>query len=258
MACRLSCAGDAQDKHQLHWPRPSGLVCGASPRGCGAHQGVAPRSWLRNHLGSVLHRACGTDPRWLCHLQGWFGARIGYATISDRCSLPSNPTIGDGYVRVPHRPPLSGPPRETEPITKAPPSRTGQYEALPPDEAYALAQRLDIHHTPKHGSRLNIAEIELSCMTKQCLGRRIADLDTLNQELHAWQDATNTDQRQVDRQFTTTDARVKLRHLYPTLQALQSASRGPVTSAGVTSAGRPGGGRRSGRPGSTAGWNRRS
>jgi len=91
------------------------------------------------------------------------------------------------------------------------------YEAFPPEKAYALAQRLDIHHTPKHGSWLNIAEIELSCMTKQCLGRRIADLDTLNHELHAWQDATNTDQRQVDWQFTTKDARVKLRHLYPTL-----------------------------------------
>ena len=91
------------------------------------------------------------------------------------------------------------------------------YEAFPPHKAYALAQRLDIHHTPKHGSWLNIAEIELSCMTKQCLSRRISDLDTLNQELHAWQEATNTDERQVNWQFTTKDARIKLRHLYPTL-----------------------------------------
>ena len=91
------------------------------------------------------------------------------------------------------------------------------YEAFPPEKAYSLAQRLEIHHTPKHGSWLNIAEIELSCLTRQCLGRRIANLDTLNRELHAWQDTANADQRQVDWQFTAKDARVKLRHLYPTI-----------------------------------------
>jgi len=90
------------------------------------------------------------------------------------------------------------------------------YEAFPPEEAFALAQRLEIHHTPKHGSWLNIAEIELSALTRQCLDRRISDLDVLNTELAAWQLATNTDQRQVDWQFTTDDARIKLRHLYPT------------------------------------------
>jgi hypothetical protein len=89
------------------------------------------------------------------------------------------------------------------------------YEAFEPEDAFALAQRLEIHHTPKHGSWLNIAEIELSSLTRQCLDRRIGDLDTLNTELSAWQNATNTDQRQVDWQFTTHDARIKLRHLYP-------------------------------------------
>jgi hypothetical protein len=89
------------------------------------------------------------------------------------------------------------------------------YEAFPPEEAFALAQRLEIHHTPKHGSWLNIAEIELSALTRQCLDRRVSDLDVLNTELTAWQTATNTDQRQVDWQFTTDDARIKLRHLYP-------------------------------------------
>ncbi len=88
------------------------------------------------------------------------------------------------------------------------------YEAFDPEHAFALAQRLEIH-TPKHGSWLNIAEIELSCLTRQCLDRRIGDLDLLNTELAAWQHATNQDQRQVDWQFTTTDARIKLRHLYP-------------------------------------------
>ncbi len=89
------------------------------------------------------------------------------------------------------------------------------YEAFEPAEAFALAQRLEIHHTPKHGSWLNIAEIELSALTRQCLDRRISDLDVLNTELAAWQHATNAEQRQVDWQFTTTDARTRLRHLYP-------------------------------------------
>lgn len=89
------------------------------------------------------------------------------------------------------------------------------YEALEPATARALAQRLEIHYTPRHGSWLNIAEIELSRLTRQCLDRRIYDLDTLNTELTAWQDATNADQRQIDWQFTTSDARIKLRHLYP-------------------------------------------
>jgi DDE superfamily endonuclease len=89
------------------------------------------------------------------------------------------------------------------------------YEAFEPAEAFALAQRLEIHHTPRHGSWLNIAEIELSALTRQCLDRRISNLDALNTELAAWQHAVNADQRQVDWHFTTADARIKLRHLYP-------------------------------------------
>ena len=89
------------------------------------------------------------------------------------------------------------------------------YEAFDPAKAFTLAQRLEIHHTPKHGSWLNVAEIELSALTRQCLGRRIADLDVLNTELAAWQATTNDNHRQVNWQFTTTDARTRLRHLYP-------------------------------------------
>lgn len=89
------------------------------------------------------------------------------------------------------------------------------YEAFTPEDAFDLAQRLQIHHTPKHGSWLNIAEIELSALTRQCLDRRIDDLDILNTELAAWQNAVNADQRQVQWHFTTTDARTRLRHLYP-------------------------------------------
>lgn len=89
------------------------------------------------------------------------------------------------------------------------------YEAFAPAKAFDLAQRLEIHHTPKHGSWLNIAEIELSVLARQCLDRRISDLATLNAELTAWQHQTNASQRQVDWHFTTDDARIKLRHLYP-------------------------------------------
>jgi DDE superfamily endonuclease len=91
------------------------------------------------------------------------------------------------------------------------------YEAFEPAEAFALAQRLEIHHTPTHGSWLNIAEIELSALTRQCLDRRISSLDALNTELAAWQHAINADQRQVGWHFTTADARIKLRHLYPNI-----------------------------------------
>lgn len=89
------------------------------------------------------------------------------------------------------------------------------YETFSPAKARALARRLEIHYTPKHGSWLNIAEIELSALTRQCLDRRIADLDLLNTELQAWQDTVNADQRQINWHFTTSDARTRLRHLYP-------------------------------------------
>lgn len=89
------------------------------------------------------------------------------------------------------------------------------YEAFDPVKARTLASRLEIHYTPKHGSWLNIVEIELSALTAQCLGRRTENLALLNTELAAWQATTNTNQRQVHWQFTTTDARIKLRHLYP-------------------------------------------
>ncbi|MEO8827705.1 transposase [Lapillicoccus sp.] len=91
------------------------------------------------------------------------------------------------------------------------------YQAFEPAKARRLAERLETHYTPKHGSWLNIAEIELSRLTRQCLDRRIDDLDLLNTELAAWQQATNDDQRQVDWQFTASNARIKLRHLYPNM-----------------------------------------
>lgn len=89
------------------------------------------------------------------------------------------------------------------------------YERYPPDEAKRLADRLEIRHTPKHGSWLNIAEIELSVMTKQCLKPRIPDIETLAKETSAWADQRNRNQTGVDWHFTTDDARTKLKSLYP-------------------------------------------
>jgi len=90
------------------------------------------------------------------------------------------------------------------------------YEAFSPAEAFRLAQRLEIHYTPKHGSWLNIAEVELAAMAAQCLGqRRIPDLQTMNAELAAWYARRNQSQKGVDWQFTTHDARIKLKRLYP-------------------------------------------
>lgn len=89
------------------------------------------------------------------------------------------------------------------------------YVAFPPETARSLAKRLEIHFTPKHGSWLNIAEIELSVMTKQCLNRRISSIDSLRLELAEWEASRNRNQKGVDWQFTTDDARIKLKRLYP-------------------------------------------
>ena len=92
------------------------------------------------------------------------------------------------------------------------------YEAFPPEEAAALRKRLEIHPTPKHGSWLNIAEIELSAFTRQCLNRRIGDLETLRVETKHWETDRNVRQKEVDWQFTTAEARVKLKRLYPQIK----------------------------------------
>jgi len=89
------------------------------------------------------------------------------------------------------------------------------YAAFPPEKAFRLAQRLEIHYTPKHGSWLNIAEIELSVMERQCLGRRIGEIDLLRTALCAWSTSRNRSSRCVKWHFTTHDARVNLFHLYP-------------------------------------------
>jgi len=92
------------------------------------------------------------------------------------------------------------------------------YEAFPPEQARRIAERLEIHHTPKHGSWLNMAEIELSVLVRQCLARRIETREEWEREMTAWEEERNEQGVEVKRHFTTADARIKLRRLYPTTQ----------------------------------------
>ncbi len=90
------------------------------------------------------------------------------------------------------------------------------YEAFPPDQARAIVKRLEFRYTPKHGSWLNIAENELSSLTRQCLsGRRVPEIKKLQMEVEVWANSSNTRQRGVDWQFTVENARCKLKSLYP-------------------------------------------
>jgi hypothetical protein len=96
-------------------------------------------------------------------------------------------------------------------------TKAALYDAFPPAEAHRLARRLAFHHTPKHGSWLNTVEMEFSVLSKQCLDRRIADIETLRRETEAWDRARNRKAVKLAWQFRTTDARIKLRRLYPTV-----------------------------------------
>ena len=92
------------------------------------------------------------------------------------------------------------------------------YQAFEPAEARRIAERLEIHYTPKHGSWLDMAEIEIGVMVRQCLDRRIPDQSVLRREVAAWQHQRNQDTIRVDWRFTTEDARIKLKSLYPAIQ----------------------------------------
>ena len=89
------------------------------------------------------------------------------------------------------------------------------YKAFQTQDADRIAEKLQFCYTPKHGSWLNIAEIELSVLSRQCLSRRIADQETLKHEVQAWQDRRNQQRATIKWQFTTEDARIKLKRLYP-------------------------------------------
>ena len=95
------------------------------------------------------------------------------------------------------------------------------YETFPAPEARRLAERIEFHYTPKHGSWLNVAEIELSALASQCLDRRIASLVILTEEIDAWQAHRNNRPAPIDWQFTTSEARIKLKRLYPNLYMLR-------------------------------------
>lgn len=92
------------------------------------------------------------------------------------------------------------------------------YKAFPPTEARRIAKRLEVHYTPKHGSWSNVAEIELNVMTRQCLKRRIDNIETLRSELSSWESERNNNSAGVDWQFTNSKARVKLISLYPKIE----------------------------------------
>src|ERR1019366_6799728 len=96
-------------------------------------------------------------------------------------------------------------------------SKASLYQAFPAPEARRLVERFEWHYTPKHGSWLNLAESELGILTKQCLDRRIPDKQTLIDEIAAWQHDRNTSRTKADWQFTTRNARIKLKHLYPSI-----------------------------------------
>jgi len=93
------------------------------------------------------------------------------------------------------------------------------YEAFPPAEARRIARKLEFHYTPKHGSWLNMAEIELGVLQPQCLDRRIPDEETLKHEIAAWEKQRNAEQATIDWRFSVTDAREKLKRLYPSLSS---------------------------------------
>lgn len=91
------------------------------------------------------------------------------------------------------------------------------YKAFSPEEALRILKKLEIHYTPKHGSWLNMAEIELSVLSRQCLDRRIPDQETLRSEVQAWMEKRNNHPSPMNWRFTTKDARIKLKRLYPTI-----------------------------------------
>jgi DDE superfamily endonuclease len=98
------------------------------------------------------------------------------------------------------------------------------YHAFPPAEARRLAAKLEIHHTPRHGSWLNMAEIEFAALARQCLSRRIATREELEHQVAYWQEQRNTAATTVNWRFTTADARIKLKRLYPSLKATTTDS----------------------------------
>jgi hypothetical protein len=110
-------------------------------------------------------------------------------------------------------------------------SSAALYETFPPAEARRLTRKLEFHHTPKHGSWLNMAESELAVLNKQCLDRRIADVRTLRREIAVWQAERNRRKAKIKWSFRTTDARVRLNRLYPTTPHASEPCEQPAVAA---------------------------
>ena len=91
------------------------------------------------------------------------------------------------------------------------------YKTFPPDQARCIAEKIEFHYTPKHGSWLNMAEIELSVLSRGCISRRIPDQETLKREIQVWQTQRNEQRTSMSWRFRTDDARIKLKKLYPTI-----------------------------------------
>ena len=101
------------------------------------------------------------------------------------------------------------------------------YEAFIPSEARRITRKLELHYTPKHGSWLNMAEIELSVLSRQCLDQRLPDQNSLAGEVGAWEEERNAAESSIEWRFTTADARVKLKHLYPEIVEVESYDSNP-------------------------------
>jgi hypothetical protein len=100
------------------------------------------------------------------------------------------------------------------------------YEAFEPAEAYRLSQKLEIHYTPTHGSWLNMAEIELSVLARQCLAERMPSIQAVQEQVSAWQQQRNQAQATINWRFTAEDARIKLKRLYPSLKESNPSNQG--------------------------------
>ena len=100
-------------------------------------------------------------------------------------------------------------------------STASLYKAFPPEEARRIAKKLEVHYTPKHGSWLNIAEIGINIMTRECLDRRIPGIEELRREIKAWNDSYDKNPSPVNWQFTAQDSRIKLKKLYPDIDKIR-------------------------------------
>ncbi|AMV40497.1 IS2 transposase TnpB [Planctomyces sp. SH-PL62] len=137
--------------------------------------------------------------------------RIDYNEVRPHSALGYLPPRSSPQPRPGRRPP-----RPTEKLSFSRSNFPGQvslYEAFPPEQARRIAERLEIHHTPKHGAWLNVAEIELSVLSRQCLDRRIGSMDELEREVAAWEEERNERRVETRWRFTTADARIKLHRI---------------------------------------------